>query len=149
MSTRLVHRENPMPTGSDLLAGLAHRLRDERQRLGLSQSAFAELLGITTRAVQHYEAGASTIRLDILYRMLDAGVDVHFLLFGDLNSVPFNAEVWERVNQWADGACRDRKGRPFPEEVRHQRVHRVYRFIMLGRTAQEVQERLEQSLKVA
>jgi transcriptional regulator with XRE-family HTH domain len=140
---------NPTSPGEELYAGLGQRLKQERLRLSLSQEAFAARVGVTERAVRNYEVGAGAIRMDILYRMLDAGVDVHFLLFGDLNSVPFNAEVWERVNQWADGACRDRKGRPFPEEVRHQRVHRVYRFIMLGRTAQEVQERLEQSLKVA
>jgi transcriptional regulator with XRE-family HTH domain len=140
---------NPTSPGEELYAGLGQRLKQERLRLSLSQEAFAARVGVTERAVRNYEVGAGAIRMDILYRMLDAGIDVHFLLFGDLNSVPFNAEVWERVNQWADGACRDRKGRPFPEEVRHQRVHRVYRFIMLGRTAQEVQERLEQSLKVA
>jgi hypothetical protein len=88
MSIQSAGAAEPTPTGEDLLRGLSQRLRRERHRLGLSQFAFAESIGITERAVRNYETGSNAIRMDILYRMLDAGVDLRFVLFGDREAVP-------------------------------------------------------------
>lgn len=143
-STDSMPRENPNPPPAELLAGLGERLREERARLKLTQFGLADKLGISGRAVQHYELGNSTIRLDILYKMRDVGIDIDFLLFGGRRDVAYDPVIWEQVNRWADHACRDRRGNPFPEPIRQQRVLRAYDHVVRGRTPEEVAERLEQ-----
>ena len=112
--------------------------------MDLTQVSLAEKVGITDRAIQHYELGKSTIRLDILYKMREVGIDIDYLLFGGLDSIRYDPVLWERVNRWADDACRDRHGRPFAEPIRQQRVLRAYDHVSRGRTPEEVEERLAQ-----
>lgn len=137
-------RENPNPEPAALLGGLGARLKAERARLKYTQFGLAEKIGISGRAIQHYELGNSTIRLDILYKMREVGIDIDYLLFGDREDVTYDPVIWERVNRWADQACRDRKGNPFPEPIRQQRVLRAYDHVVRGRTPEEVAERLDQ-----
>jgi transcriptional regulator with XRE-family HTH domain len=128
----------------ELLRTLGQRLKSERSRLGLTQVQLARIVEVTERAIQQYELGKNTIRMDILYKMDEVGVNVDFLLFGDRDHLRHDPAIWDRVNRWADDACRDRNGDAFPEPVRHQRVLRAYEHVVRGRTPEEVQERLEQ-----
>lgn len=52
--------KNPTPTNR---APTAVEVRDARLAARLTQSAAAELVGITTRAWQYYEAGETTMKL--------------------------------------------------------------------------------------
>jgi DNA-binding XRE family transcriptional regulator len=63
-------------------ATLGDRIRSERERLGLSQSAFGALAGVKRRAQANYETGERTPDATYLVNAAAAGVDVMFVLFG-------------------------------------------------------------------
>lgn len=58
------------------------RLREERERLGLSQSAFGELGGVLKRAQINYEKGERQPDAAYLSAIADAGADVLYILTG-------------------------------------------------------------------
>lgn len=58
------------------------RLRQERERLGLSQRAIAERLGINKNSQLAYEKGTSPITLDYLDRVAALGVDALYVASG-------------------------------------------------------------------
>lgn len=62
---------------------LGSRLKLERQRLGLSQSAMATLGGIQPNAQCVYERGQRSPRAGYLAKLSAAGADIVFLLTGD------------------------------------------------------------------
>lgn len=61
---------------------IAIRLKDERQRLGLTQEAFAELAGAKRRTLQDWEKGISSPTAVQLSALGAIGVDVQFVLTG-------------------------------------------------------------------
>ena len=58
------------------------RFKEERERLGMSQTVFAEKLGSTKRSVINWESGASSPNAEIIARLTQIGVDVMYLLTG-------------------------------------------------------------------
>lgn len=58
------------------------RLREERERLGFSQSAFGQLAGVSLRTEQDWERGVSSVRADFLSIAAAHGVDVLYVLTG-------------------------------------------------------------------
>lgn len=58
------------------------RIKAERERLGLSQTAFAELLGSTKRSVINWEGEAASPPADAVARMAAIGADALFILLG-------------------------------------------------------------------
>lgn len=62
--------------------GAPQRLRIERERLGKSQRAFAELIGISKNSQLAYESGSSPITLDYLARSAEHGLDVGYVATG-------------------------------------------------------------------
>lgn len=60
----------------------AERIREERNRLGLSQGDFADKCGVSKRTQASYEAGTSCPDLRYLAAAEAAGVDVPFLVSG-------------------------------------------------------------------
>lgn len=58
------------------------RLREERERLGLSQSAFAALGGVALRTEQDWERGVSAVKSDFLAIAAAHGVDVLYVVTG-------------------------------------------------------------------
>lgn len=64
------------------MTGLGKRLAEERKRLGLSQSAFADLIGVSFSSQRRYEDGRSspdTLYLDSLRKH---GVNVEYVISG-------------------------------------------------------------------
>jgi len=59
----------------------AARLREERERLGISQRAFAELGKVSKNTQLAYESGASPITLDYLGRVADR-IDIGYVATG-------------------------------------------------------------------
>lgn len=57
-------------------------MREERERLGLSQSAFGELGGVLKRAQINYEKGERQPDAAYLSAIADAGADVLYILTG-------------------------------------------------------------------
>ena len=59
------------------------RLAYERSRLGLNQTEFGAIGGVTLNTQNRYETGKRTPDADYLERIAKAGVDVHFILTGE------------------------------------------------------------------
>lgn len=64
------------------MTGIGQRLRQERQRLKLSQSAMGTLGGVETNAQGNYESGARFPKADYLLRLIEAGLDITFVMTG-------------------------------------------------------------------
>lgn len=75
------------------MTGMGQRLRQERHRLKLSQSAMGTLGGVETNAQGNYESGARYPKADYLLRLIDAGVDITFVMTGKRSSnvAPFTS----------------------------------------------------------
>ncbi|MBF0308994.1 MAG: helix-turn-helix transcriptional regulator [Magnetococcales bacterium] len=58
------------------------RLRAERKRLGLNQTEFAKIAGLTLQSQGNYESGRRTPDVAYLAAVATAGVDVGYLLTG-------------------------------------------------------------------
>lgn len=64
------------------MSTISNRLREERQRLGLNQTEFAELAGVQKRAQVNYEAGERAPDTNYLAAIAAAGADVRYILTG-------------------------------------------------------------------
>jgi len=64
------------------MSGIGLRLRQERERLGLSQKAFGEVGGVEANAQGKYENGDRAPKADYLSRVAERGVDVLYVLTG-------------------------------------------------------------------
>jgi transcriptional regulator with XRE-family HTH domain len=64
------------------MSGIGPRLREERTRLKLSQSALGTLGGVETNAQGNYESGARSPKTDYLLRIAEAGIDIYYVLTG-------------------------------------------------------------------
>lgn len=64
------------------MTGIGPRLRQERHRLKLSQSALGAVGGVETNAQGNYENGTRWPKADYLLRLAEAGVDITYLLTG-------------------------------------------------------------------
>ena len=85
------------------------RIREERVRLGLSQSAFALRVGTSKTSQTNYEAGAYTPDLAYLAAAGAIGVDTGFVLTSlreaTRTAASFNwqlaEDILQRVDEWA------------------------------------------------
>lgn len=50
----------------------ASRIKEQRERIGLSRKDLADLMGITASAVANYENGISSPKAELLYSLMDA-----------------------------------------------------------------------------
>ncbi|MBD3728723.1 MAG: helix-turn-helix domain-containing protein [Sphingomonadales bacterium] len=74
----------------------AARLREERERLGLSQKALGELGGVSKNTQLAYENGGSSIPLDYLDRLSKHGLDLDYVATGERASTLPGGLVLER-----------------------------------------------------
>lgn len=65
---------------------LGARLREERESLGFSQTAFSALAGVSLRTEQDWERGVSSVKSDFLAVAGQHGVDVLYVLTGQRTS---------------------------------------------------------------
>jgi transcriptional regulator with XRE-family HTH domain len=61
---------------------VGERLREERERLGLNQTEFGVLLGVSRGTQKNYELGASSLDLRYVTALEESGVDAAFVLTG-------------------------------------------------------------------
>ncbi|MBF8740744.1 MULTISPECIES: helix-turn-helix domain-containing protein [Pseudomonas] len=62
--------------------GFGPRLREERERLGLTQRVFGDIGGVEPNAQGKYESGERTPRVDYLAALASRGVDALYVLSG-------------------------------------------------------------------
>jgi len=85
------------------------RLRDERLRLGLTQTAFGEIAGVTKKTQMLYESGERTPDMRYLAAVSKVGVDYSYVLTGqrlprDLLTTGALAELRLPPNTFTTGA---------------------------------------------
>lgn len=76
---------------------IAERLKETRERLGLSQQALAEHCGITARSQRNYESGERLPDAGYLAELVALGVDVAYVLTGDRNPAVPALDAAEQV----------------------------------------------------
>lgn len=88
---------------------LPRRLREERERLGLSQSAFGALGGVSKGSQIAYEQGRAQPGAAYLERLASGGVDVRYVLTGSRAPAPDDAtqDAWLSVYRRLDAEQRD------------------------------------------
>ncbi|MBV4499406.1 helix-turn-helix domain-containing protein [Pseudomonas shirazensis] len=64
------------------MKGIGPRLREERERLALTQRRFGEIGGVEPNAQGKYESGERTPRVDYLAAVVACGVDARYVLSG-------------------------------------------------------------------
>ena len=119
-----------MQTRSQKNEPFGERLRAERQRLGLTQTALGELGGVSKTSVVGYEAGDYTPEVAFLAGVAEGGVDPIFVLQGEPAETfvadKFNwalaAELCSLVDAWAEA-----RSVPTPAGARWQLIEHFYR----------------------
>ncbi|MBN2977196.1 helix-turn-helix domain-containing protein [Pseudomonas lactucae] len=79
------------------MSGIGSRLRQERERLGLSQKLFGEIGGVEANAQGKYESGGRTPKADYLSRVAEKGVDVLYVLTG--TATPIQLETLSQIEE--------------------------------------------------
>ncbi|WP_460136919.1 helix-turn-helix domain-containing protein [Pseudomonas sp. S1_E04] len=79
------------------MSGIGSRLRQERERLGLSQKVFGEIGGVEANAQGKYESGERAPKADYLSRVAERGVDVLYVLTG--TATPMQLETLSQVEE--------------------------------------------------
>lgn len=108
------------------------RLRQERERLGLTLSDFG-LLGAVNRMTQmRYESGASSPTVEYLHKIGINGVDSMYLMTGlaSANLIPMqNAVAFSQAIDLIDGIAKLHNFTP-PPEFRLRAISQVYQRIL-------------------
>ncbi|NBA98631.1 helix-turn-helix domain-containing protein [Pseudomonas sp. R5(2019)] len=68
--------------------GIGSRIREERERLGLTQRLFGDIGGVEPNAQGKYESGERTPKADYLAAVAARGVDVLYVLTGSRTPQP-------------------------------------------------------------
>lgn len=71
--------------------GFGPRLREERERLGLTQRIFGDIGGVEPNAQGKYESGERTPRMDYLAAVASKGVDALYVLSGVHTPAPLDS----------------------------------------------------------
>ena len=79
------------------MSGIGSRLRQERERLGLSQKVFGEIGGVEANAQGKYESGGRAPKADYLSRVAERGVDLLYVLTG--TATPIQLENLSQIEE--------------------------------------------------
>jgi transcriptional regulator with XRE-family HTH domain len=134
------------------------RLREERERLQMTQEQFAELGGVK-RVTQHlYELSERFPDVRYLESVLQHGVDLQYLLLGNrqaaqnsADEVRLSGEVLDQIYRAVEEFARDEKGNPISMETK-LRLFQFLRVALEGAAqvnASELRARLARLLKAA
>lgn len=96
--------------------GIGTRLRQERERLGLSQRAFGEIGGVEANAQGKYESGDRTPKGDYLAAVALYGVDILYVLLG--TRAPHSSLELSQVEEGVLGSYRTLQ-REDQDAIRH------------------------------
>ena len=91
---------------------VGERLREERDRLGLTQAEFGVLLGVSRGTQKNYELGANSLDLRYVSALEEHGVDAAYVLTGR-RATPlgqlFTAVEMELIDQFRSISAEDQK----------------------------------------
>ncbi|MGR4973020.1 helix-turn-helix domain-containing protein [Pseudomonas sp. LARHCG127] len=80
------------------MVSFCERLRAERTRLGLNQTDFAALAGVTKKTQMLYEAGERVPDANYLAAITEAGADTYFIITGQKIDATPPATPWTPVD---------------------------------------------------
>jgi transcriptional regulator with XRE-family HTH domain len=75
------------------------RLKEERERMGLTQVELAKKLGVSFKTISNYEAGGHKAPL---LKMVQAGIDINYLITGVRMSPECLAELRKGLENGSD-----------------------------------------------
>lgn len=135
------------------MVSFCERLRAERTRLGLNQTDFAALAGVTKKTQMLYEAEERVPDANYLAAIAHAGADTHYLITGQKIAVAPSAPVWApidtdklgRIIEMLDAAAKQ-AGRRWPSKKLAEVAAEVYN--ALGEDQGFDQPRVERILKL-
>ncbi|MFF7708997.1 helix-turn-helix domain-containing protein [Pseudomonas sp. NPDC007930] len=78
------------------------RLREERERLAMTQRRFGEIGGVEPNAQGKYESGERHPKADYLQKVAEAGVDMLYVLTGRRTPAPADRLAAEENNLLLD-----------------------------------------------
>lgn len=84
---------------------IGDRLREERERMGLSQGAFGEIGGVKANAQGNYEKGDRSPGADYLASVAKVGVDVLYIITG--RRLPAELDSFSQIELDVIGYLRD------------------------------------------
>ncbi len=127
------------------------RLKEQRERMGLTQIQLATALGITKGAVGNYETGASSPKAEILYKLFDIlCCDANFLFQDEMaalheaNATPQEMEHLVKKYRALDpygkdtvDAVLENELKRCQEQARPQKKMHLYRMIARDGTCEE------------
>lgn len=82
------------------MSTIFERLREERERMGLSQSAFAEVGGVQKRAQINYEQGERQPDSCYLAAVAKIGADVQYIVTGEHSPSALSADERELLDKF-------------------------------------------------
>lgn len=88
---------------------LNERLRKIRNDMGLTQADFAELGGVKVLAQTNYERGMRVPSLEYLLKLKESGVDVNFIIFGEVVDVKGLSNMEHKLLFAYQNASKERK----------------------------------------
>ncbi|MFJ7788807.1 helix-turn-helix domain-containing protein [Pseudomonas sp. 43(2021)] len=90
--------------------GIGPRLREERERLGMTQRVFGDIGGVEPNAQGKYESGERSPRVDYLAALAARGVDAQYVLSGIHTPLPLeglNADESGLLRAFRQLSCDD------------------------------------------
>lgn len=121
-----------------IVPNVHERLRQERERLGLSQEEFARRLGVTRVTQSNYENGLREPGLSYLTAFSLNGGNLLFLLLADAAPHelvdPFDWVLFTKVWTWVQRVARDKKGNPYPPDLQVKIFRLAYQACRIGNT---------------
>lgn len=96
-----------------LSPGFGQRLKEERERLGMSQTQFGEIGGVARLAQRQYESEATSPTIRYMTAIVEAGVDANYVLFGIKSVVKTLSAsqlgcIEERAYEWVEAVAERR-----------------------------------------
>lgn len=88
---------------------LNERLRKIRNDMGLTQADFAELGGVKVLAQTNYERGMRVPSLEYLLKLKESGVDINFIIFGEVVDVNGLSSMEHKLLFAYQNASKERK----------------------------------------
>lgn len=99
------------------------RLKEERERLCLTQAKLALIMGVKHMTIGQYEKSESKPNLNAVYLLSDHGFDLQYLLFGRQN-VPKPSQIPDHVYTSIENSIQSLEsklsGDPFDEATRYR-----------------------------
>ena len=130
--------------------GIGYRIKEARERLGLTQTELGEMVGVTGSAITNYEKETSHPKEQIIYKLMEKlKVDANYL-FQDAVKLPksendINLSEYEHIKKYRS---LDTHGRDMVDTVLQKEVERMAELEASRPTVIDIQPHLEDSTRL-